>query len=656
MIADGPSCVRSARALDSPHLSRRAFGFAGSVFFCGETASGDAPSLQRLRRAPVPRLRWSSLAARALTILVPAALLVALGWADGVYHPRAWGALLVAAGVVLAAAALLGGEVELDRRRAVFAGGLVALAAWSLVSRGWALAPDGAVLEAERTLAYAGLGGAALIAVPRRRLDELLVGVLSGVGIVSAGGLVRHALGAAAVERLELPIGYANAAGIVACVAILLGLGLCVEGPAARRALGAAVCPPAAVVLLLSLSRGAMLAGALGGVLLLATSRASGGWRRAAPVALASLVAALLVEWAEPFAAPGRSSGEVAWLVVVGALATAAAAAAVLQPGEGAALLRGRTAATVAGAARLAAVVALGVAGVLAVRDDRSTPAALQGASARLLSSSTSYRSDYWAVAVGAVRDRPLLGLGAGGFERRWLRERDAPLFVRDAHNVYLETLAELGPLGLAVLLAVLLVPLAGARAVAASAAGRAALAAYAALLAHAALDWDWELPVVALCTLLLAVVLLGFGRETAPTRPGALVRGGVVAAAAALVAVGVDVRLAADATARANAALDRGDALRAAKGAREVRRLTPWAAEPWRLLGEAEVAAGRLESGRAHLRRATREDPDAAGAWLALAFATDGAERRAALRRVRGLDPLAPELGVFGADDPSKG
>ena len=267
MIADGRSCVRSARALDSPHLSRRAFGFAGSVFFCGETASGDAPSLQRLRRAPVPRLRWSSLAARALTILVPAALLVALGWADGGYHPRAWGALLVAAGVVLAAAALLGGEVELDRRRAVFAGGLVALAAWSLVSRGWALAPDGAVLEAERTLAYAGLAGAALLAVPRRRLDELLVGVLAGVGVVSAGGLVRHALGAAAVERLELPIGYANAAGIVACVAILLGLGLCTEGPAARRALGAAVCPPAAVVLLLSLSRG---------------GRAQGGTERAA--------------------------------------------------------------------------------------------------------------------------------------------------------------------------------------------------------------------------------------------------------------------------------------------------------------------------------------------------------------------------------------
>ena len=242
-------------------------------------------------------------------------------------------------------------------------------------------------------------------------------------------------------------------------------------------------------------------------------------------------------------------------------------------------------------AAALAAVVALGVAGVVAVRDDRSTPAALQGASARLLSSSTSYRSDYWAVAVGAVRDRPLLGIGAGGFERRWLRERDAPLFVRDAHNLYLETLAELGPLGLAVLLAVLLVPLAGARAVAASAAGRAALAAYAALLAHAALDWDWELPVVTLCTLLLAVVLLGLGPETAPTRPGALVRGAVVAAAAVLVAVGVDVRLAADATARANAALDRGDAVRAA--AERPRGAPPHA------VGRRALAAPRRGRGR---------------------------------------------------------
>ena len=76
-----------------------------------------------------------------------------------------------------------------------------------------------------------------------------------------------------------------------------------------------------------------------------------------------------------------------------------------------------------------------------------------QGAPDRLLSTSTSFRSDYWEVAVAMVRDAPLLGEGAGGFERAWLRERPALLYVRDAHDGYLETLAELGVVGLVLLL-----------------------------------------------------------------------------------------------------------------------------------------------------------------------------------------------------------
>ena len=603
----------------------------------------------------MPRLRWSSLAARALTILVPAALLVALGWADGGYYPRAWGALLVAAGVVLAAAALLGGEVELDRRRAVFAGGLVALAAWSLVSRAWAVAPDGAVLEAERTLAYAGLAGAALLAVPRRRLDELLVGVLAGVGVVSAGGLVRYALGAAAVERLELPIGYANAAGIVACVAILLGLGLR-RGPAARRALGAAVCPPAAVVLLLSLSRGAMLAGALGGVLLLATSRASGGWRRAAPVALASLVAALLVEWAEPFAAPGRSSGEVAWLVVVGALATAAAAAAVLQPGRARRSFAGarrrpwrsppRSRRWSRSASRASSPSATTARCPPPTRAHPPASSRRRRATGRTTGPSRRAR---WA--TGRCSGSARAGSSAAGSASATRRSssamrttstsRRSPSSGRSAWPCSSPSSSSRSP--------------ARGR-IAASGAGRAALAAYAALLAHAALDWDWELPVgrsARSCSRSCSSVSDGRPRPRDPAPPSGRRprrRRGLSSRWASTCA-SLPTRRSAR-TRRSTAATRRA----ARSSAREVRRLTPWAAEPWRLLGEAEVAAGRLESGRAHLRRATREDPDAAGAWLALAFATDGAERRAALVRVRELDPLAPELGVFGADDPSKG
>ena len=48
------------------------------------------------------------------------------------------------------------------------------------------------------------------------------------------------------------------------------------------------------------------------------------------------------------------------------------------------------------------------------------------------------------------ARDEPLHGTGAGSFEAHWLRERPISFYARDAHNLYLETLGELGALGLA--------------------------------------------------------------------------------------------------------------------------------------------------------------------------------------------------------------
>ena len=62
-----------------------------------------------------------------------------------------------------------------------------------------------------------------------------------------------------------------------------------------------------------------------------------------------------------------------------------------------------------------------------------------------------------------------------------------------DAHSLYLETLAELGLVGLALLVLALAPPLvAGFRGVEAAATGG-----YVAFLIHAGLDWDWELPAV---------------------------------------------------------------------------------------------------------------------------------------------------------------
>ena len=72
----------------------------------------------------------------------------------------------------------------------------------------------------------------------------------------------------------------------------------------------------------------------------------------------------------------------------------------------------------------------------------------------RLFSLSSNGRLDTWESALDDARAHPAVGSGAGTFERWWLEHRDVPLKVRDAHDLYVEMLAELGPIGLAGLLA----------------------------------------------------------------------------------------------------------------------------------------------------------------------------------------------------------
>lgn len=109
-------------------------------------------------------------------------------------------------------------------------------------------------------------------------------------------------------------------------------------------------------------------------------------------------------------------------------------------------------------------------------------------------------RPDYWRVALKQYELNPVLGSGAGTFERYWLRYRPNGSFAREAHNLYLETLAELGPVGLALRLGALALPFVVLRRrdpLLATAAGG-----YVAFLVHAGVDWDWELPAVTLAGL----------------------------------------------------------------------------------------------------------------------------------------------------------
>ena len=144
----------------------------------------------------------------------------------------------------------------------------------------------------------------------------------------------------------------------------------------------------------------------------------------------------------------------------------------------------------------LAAVLAVVL--VVAVSGEHGLAARLVGANRPL----------YWHVAWKEYRMNPVLGSGAGTFDSYWLHYRTVDSFARDAHSLYVETLAELGPLGLALVVAALAVPFAGVRRrldpLSAAAAGG-----YVAFVVHLGVDWDWELPAVTLAGVTCGAALL---------------------------------------------------------------------------------------------------------------------------------------------------
>jgi len=124
-------------------------------------------------------------------------------------------------------------------------------------------------------------------------------------------------------------------------------------------------------------------------------------------------------------------------------------------------------------------------------------------------------RVDYWSAAWSQWEENAWLGAGAGTFARYWQHE-EAPVAVRDAHSLYLETFAELGPVGLVLLLGALAIPLLAALNARDHPLTGTGVSAYTAYLVHAGLDWDWEMPAVTLVGILCAVGLLAAGRQRA--------------------------------------------------------------------------------------------------------------------------------------------
>ena len=346
-------------------------------------------------------------------------------------------------------------------------------------------------------------------------------------------------------------------------------------------------------------------------------------------------------------------------VAVVAVLSVVAAAVASLLAGtvrRRASAARGADRAAGIGLAALAAAVVVGVIvqfgspATIAERGWRAfnkPPVQVTGTlNERLFTFSGSWRAELWGAAIDSWSDHKAAGAGGGTYEREWLQRRSIPTKVVNAHNLYAETLGELGPLGVALLLVALGCPLVAGLRVRQRSLVPAATAAYAAFLVHAAVDWDWELPAVT-----LAAFFTGAGILAAARRDQKVVdlRGPARVAVMALLLVGVLAALGGFVGSRAldrsrQAATEQRFADATAE-ARHAARVAPWSAEPLKALGEAELQQGKLADARRTFRRAIAKDDGDWALWLDLAYASSGSARRAAAMRALRLNPLSPEI-----------
>jgi hypothetical protein len=372
---------------------------------------------------------------------------------------------------------------------------LLALAALSALSVVWSVAPDGSWQDAARLFAYSGVFALAVIlarAVPGRWAAVLGGAILAAV-VVCGYALLTKALpnrlgGEETYARLQEPYGYWNAIGLTAALGAVgcmwLGARRC-----GHALLGALAYPAMGIMwvtLLLAYSRGALAALILGLALWFALVPLR--LRGAAVLLAGALAGGLVVAW--DFSRPALTTDNLA----LGTRVTAGHQLGVLLiamlvlltlTGLGIGFLGARRAGGVsvrtrqrAGALLLSlpVIAVLAFAGLLAASHRGFFGSISHGVSALTnpnapipangpgrLTAIGSVRARYWNEALEIFRDNPVLGAGAEGYETARLRYRTEVLHVGQAHGFAVQTLADLGVVGLLVTLALLAAWLAAA-------------------------------------------------------------------------------------------------------------------------------------------------------------------------------------------------
>jgi O-antigen ligase len=562
----------------------------------------------------------------------------------------------------------------LGRLEIAMLGALLGLVAWIAASTMWSSNVGQTVSEVQRALVYLAGVAAALLILRGSSYMALLTGAWGAAALVCGYALLTRLfperLGfydPVAGYRLSEPLGYWNGLGILAAIGSVLAIGLAAHGPNVLvRGAAAASLLLTMPALYFTFSRGAWIALVCGLIatfvldprrLELATAGAVltplvavALWKASRSDGLTRLDSSLELASHDGHRLAAMLAGLAGVAAVTGVLLGVASRRLSFSKGA----RRGYVLTLCI--AVLAVVIGLfahyGSPTTLARKAYDSYMAPVPHATTDLnqrLFTLASPRRLLWAAAWHDFKAHPVLGSGAGTFESFWLRNRTSGEKVRDAHSLHLETLAELGPVGLVLLVAVLALPLVAAARARQRRLVAPAFGAYVAYLLHAGIDWDWEMPAVTLLGLFCgAAMLLAARSRSRPVHLPVFARGVAVAAAVALATFAFVGLLGNRALSAANAAANSKQSRKEESKARDAVRWAPWSSEAWRLVAEGQYAQGEIAGARASLRRALEKNPDDWQLWFNLAAASRGRARAAAIDKARRLNPLSPEIADY--------
>lgn len=493
----------------------------------------------------------SRLGVGALIATAPAATIY-LSFSNGGYFPNAVGlvAICFCAALVLRTTLADRPFEGYNRVAALAVLALAAFALLQLVSIAWSHTPASALDDYDRTFLYV-LVFALFASLPRsrERVVWLTRSLAVGMSAVCLAALVTRVLPHVwptttgfYADRLNYPLGYWNALGLMAALAciLLLHFASSLREPWPVRIIAAALFPAVGTTALLTYSRGALAVAILGLLIYAILGRPRGLITGLIAVVPTSAVAmkwaydATLLSGNNPTSPAAVVQGRhVALAVGIAVLAAAALRAAGLwldrwlrRPHPPPTILR-----RIPRSAAITGVVAVVVVALVAVdapsfiSREVNRFAVNQGPKVaqtrdRLTDPASNGRLDLWKAALHQFSHHVLVGEGAGTFQSYYAQHRSVPAVVVDTHSLYFQTLGEDGLMGI-ILLAIALVSILGAlfwrwrgphRTVYA-----ALLAAAIAWAVHNAVDWDWQMPAVTLWLFAVGGLALAARREKVP-------------------------------------------------------------------------------------------------------------------------------------------